>query len=222
VTPEQDAGEHDRAIQLWQEALSEARRIDDRIRQAYLLTNIGVSEYQIRRYADAVKTLGEAQEIAAQLGDHLLQGETSRALGKTKMLMGDYAGARENLRIALGHFEAMRSKVLVAHALRTLAEVTFAGGWGEDEERNASNLFLRAIAISEELGDKLELSRTLRSHAEMLTKQGKTQAAEEARARAEDILAGVQEPAAAERETARIEVSDRDGEIPIDVEVVEE
>ncbi|MBI5490861.1 MAG: tetratricopeptide repeat protein, partial [Deltaproteobacteria bacterium] len=179
-------------------------------------------EYQIRRYADAVKTLGEAQEIAAQLGDHLLQGETARALGKTRMLMGDYAGARENLKLALAHFEAMRSKVLIGTALRTLAEVTFAGGWGEEEERNASNLFQRAIALSEELGDKLELSKTLRSYAEMLTKQGKTQAAEEARARAEEQLAGIQEPQAPPRETARIEVTDKDAEIPIDVEVMED
>ncbi|MBI5498710.1 MAG: tetratricopeptide repeat protein, partial [Deltaproteobacteria bacterium] len=179
-------------------------------------------EYQIRRYADAVKTLGEAQEIAAQLGDHLLQGETARALGKTRMLMGDYTGARENLKLALAHFEAMRSKVLIGTALRTLAEVTFAGGWGEEEERNASNLFQRAIALSEELGDKLELSKTLRSYAEMLTKQGKTQAAAEARARAEEQLSGIQEPQAPPRETARIEVTDKDADIPIDVEVVED
>jgi predicted ATPase len=218
----QDSGEHDRAIQLWQEALAEARRIDDRLRQAYLLTNIGVSEYQIRRYADAVKTLSEAQEIARQLGDHLLQGETSRALGKTRMLMGDYAGARESLKDALGHFEAMRSKVLIAVALRTLAEVTFAGGWGEDEERNANNLFLRAIAISEELNDILELAKSLRSYAEMLTKQGKTAAAEEARGRAEKILSGMAEPQfASPRESARIEVTDKDSDVPIDVEVVE-
>jgi predicted ATPase len=222
-TVHQDSGEHDKAIQLWQEALIEARRIDDRLRQAYLLTNIGVSEYQIRRYADAVKTLSEAQEIATQLGDHLLQGETARALGKTRMLMGDYAGAREALKSALAHFEAMRSKVLIAVALRTLAEVTFAGGWGEEEERNASNLFLRAISLSEELGDKLELAKTLRSYAEMLTKQGKTQAAEENRARAEKILSGMQESQiSTPRESARIEVSDKDVDIPIDVEVVEE
>jgi tetratricopeptide (TPR) repeat protein len=154
--------------------------------------------------------------------DHLLQGETSRALGKTRMLMGDYAGARECLKDALGHFEAMRSKVLIAVALRTLAEVTFAGGWGEEEERNANNLFLRAIAISEELNDNLELAKSLRSYAEMLTKQGKTQPAEENRGRAEKILSGMAEPQfASPRESARIEVTDKDSDISIDVEVVE-
>ena len=222
-TVHQDSGEHDKAITMWQEALAEARRIDDRLRQAYLLTNIGVSEYQLRRYAEAVKTLSEAQEIATQLGDHLLQGETARALGKTRMLMGDYAGAREALKLALGHFESMRSKVLISVALRTLAEVTFAGGWGEEEERNAHNLFLRAIGLSEEIGDNLELAKTLRSYAEMLTKQGKLPQAQEARARAEKILSGIQEPSIpTPRESARIEVTEKEADIPIDVEVVEE
>lgn len=219
----QDSGEHDKAIQLWQEALVEARRIDDRLRQAYLLTNIGVSEYQIRRYADAIKTLGEAQEIAIQLGDHLLQGETARAIGKTRMLMGDYAGAREALKVALGHFEAMRSKVLVSIALRTLAEITFAGGWGEEEERNADLLFKRSLAICEEIGDNLERAKTLRSYAEMLAKQGKTKQAEEAKAEAEKILAGLQEPnLGPARESARIEDPEQAAEIPIIVDGVEE
>lgn len=222
-TVHQDSGEHDRAIQLWQEALTEARRIDDRLRQAYLLTNIGVSEYQIRRYADAIKTLGEAQEIATQLGDHLLQGETSRAIGKTRMLMGDYAGAREALKVALGHFEAMRSKILVSIALRTLAEVTFAGGWGEEEERNADLLFKRSLTICEEIGDTFERAKTLRSYAEMLAKQGRTKAAEEAKAEAEKILGGLQEPSlGAARESARIEDSDLQSEIPIVVDGVED
>ncbi|MBN1774097.1 MAG: tetratricopeptide repeat protein [Deltaproteobacteria bacterium] len=219
----QDSGEHDKAIQLWQEALTEARRIDDRLRQAYLLTNIGVSEYQIRRYADAIKTLGEAQEIAIQLGDHLLQGETARAMGKTRMLMGDYAGAREALKVALGHFEAMRSKVLVSIALRTLAEVTFAGGWGEEEERNADLLFKRSLAICEEIGDNLERAKTLRSYAEMLAKQGKTRPAEEAKAEAEKILSTLQEPnLGPARESARIEDSDNESDIPIVVDGIEE
>jgi len=57
----------------------------------------------------------------------------------------------------------------------------------------------------------------------MLTKQGKTQAAEENRARAEKILSGMQEAQISQpRESARIEVSDKDVDIPIDVEVMEE
>jgi tetratricopeptide (TPR) repeat protein len=136
------------------------------------------------------------------------------------MLMGNHAGAREYLKQALGHFEAMRSKVLVAIALRTLAEVTFAGGWGEEEERQANALFQRSMQLSEETGDTLELAKTLRSYAEMLGKQGKTAQAEEARARAEAILGAMHEPQVeVARESARIEVAEKD--LEIDVEVVE-
>ena len=83
-------------------------------------------------------------------------------------------------------------------------------------------ILLPAMGAARARGRDIKCLSNLRSHAEMLTKQGKTQAAEDARARAEDLLAGVQEPAAAERETARIEVSEKDGEIPIDVELVED
>jgi tetratricopeptide (TPR) repeat protein len=214
----QDSGEFDQAITLWQEALAEARRIDDRLRQAFVLTNIGVSEYHLRRYADAVKTLGEASEIAEQLGDHLLMGETARALGKTHMLMGDNTGAREYLKRALGHFEAMRSRPLIAVGLRTLAEITFAGGWGEQEEQQADALFKRSIALCEETGDELELAKTLKSYAEMLAKQGKAGAAEEAKTRADTVLSRLQEPnLSAPRESGRIEVAGAEEEIEVEL-----
>lgn len=216
----QDSGENDQAITLWQEALAEARRINDRLHQAYLLTNIGVAEYRLRRYADAVKTLTEASEIAGQIGDHTVMGETARALGKTHMLMGDMAGARTHLREALAHFEALKSKVLIAVGLRTLAEVTFAGGWGDEEEQHARTLFLRSIALSEEVGDNLQLAKTCKSFAEMLAKQGRTAEAERYREKAKNILSGLVEPELGPaHEFARIEAPTEE---PIEVEVVEE
>ncbi len=140
------------------------------------------------RHDDAVITLTQANNFAYELGDRLLIGETERALGKTFMLMGEHQKARNHLRIAIDTFEKLRSKVQVAIALRTLAEETSEGGWGEEEDRRAEDTFKRSMMILEEVGNELELARTLRSYARMLVKQGRVQEGEKMAVRAQAIF----------------------------------
>jgi tetratricopeptide (TPR) repeat protein len=202
----EDKGEHEKAINVWSEGLDEAKRIEDRLRQTYLLTNIGVAQYQMARYEDAVKTLEHANQFARDLGDRLLIGETERAMGKTYMLMGEHHKAREHLKIAVETFERLRSKVQVAIALRTLAEETSEGGWGEQDDRKAEDIFKRSMMILEEVGNELELARTLRSFARMLVKQGRVQEGEKMALRAKAIFAKlkVSTERLAHHETARL------------------
>jgi tetratricopeptide (TPR) repeat protein len=185
----EDKGEHEKAINVWSEGLDEAKRIDDRLRQTYLLTNIGVAQYQMARYDDAIKTLTQANTFARELGDRLLIGETERAIGKTYMLMGEHQKAREHLKEAIDTFERLRSKVQVAIALRTLAEETSEGGWGEEDDRKAEDIYKRSMMILEEVGNELELARTLRSFGRVLVKQGRVQEGEKMALRAKAIFA---------------------------------
>lgn len=184
----EDKGEHEKAINVWSEGLDEAKRIDDRLRQTYLLTNIGVAQYQMGKYEDSIKTLERANGFARELGDRLLIGETERAMGKTCMLMGEHQKAREHLRVAIDTFEKLRSKVQVAIALRTLAEETSEGGWGDEDDRKAEDIFKRSLMILEEVGNELELARTLRSFGRMLAKQGRVQEGEKLALRAKAIF----------------------------------
>jgi hypothetical protein len=62
-------------------------------------------------------------------------------------------------------FTLVRSKVHLAVALRTLGEVTAAGGWGLEHSRKARDYFLRAIKIFEEIGNEVELARSYRAYA---------------------------------------------------------
>jgi predicted ATPase len=183
-----DKGDQEVAVKLWQEGLDEARNIDDKLRQTYLLTNIGVALYHMERFSDAIETLSQASELAEELGDRILIGETARALGKTHALMGDHQQAREYLNKALATFEQLRSRVQNGIALRTLAEITLAGGWSEQDERKAEDIYLRSINIFEDVGNDLELARSLKSYSNLLLKQGRAQEAEKHARRAQAIF----------------------------------
>jgi tetratricopeptide (TPR) repeat protein len=202
-----DKGDQETAVNLWREGLDEAKKIDDKLRQTYLLTNIGVALYHMERYNDAVDTLAQAAQLAGELGDRLLIGETARALGKTHALMGDHQRAREYLDMALETFTQLRSKVQIGIALRTLAEVILAGGWSEEDERKAEEVYLRSIRTFEDIGNDLEMARSLKSYSNLLNKQGRVQEAEKHARRAQAIFTQMKvttEPV--EREAARISV----------------
>ena len=183
-----DKGDQETAVNLWREGLDEAKKIDDKLRQTYLLTNIGVALYHMERFNDAVETLEQASKLSGELGDRLLIGETARALGKTHALMGDHQKAREYLDMALDTFTKLRSKVQIGIALRTLAEVILAGGWSEEDERKAEEVYLRSVNTFEDIGNDLELARSLKSYSNLLNKQGRVQEAEKHARRAQAIF----------------------------------
>lgn len=184
----QDNGDNERAIELWQEALRIARKIDDRVRQAYLLINIGVAQYKLEWYEDAIQRLIQAEEIAVQLGDRLVMGESARALAKTHMLSGDVIKARKYADRALEQFELLRSKVHLGITLRTVGEVTAAGGWGDEELTKASEHFTRSIEILESVGNELELARSCRAYADLLSQAGMIDESERFKQRADKIF----------------------------------
>ena len=183
-----DNADHERAIELWQEALRIARRIDDRVWQAYLLINIGEAQNQLGWYDDSIRTLAQAEEISIQLGDHLVMGESFRALGETHTLMGDVSKGREYAVRALEQFELLRSKVHIGAALRTMGDVTAAGGWGDEEIDQAKDYYTRSIAIFESVGNELELARSYRSYANLLSQAGRVEESEGFKTRADEIF----------------------------------
>ena len=82
-----------------------------------------------------------------ELGDRLGLAQALRGLGKAYMHHGDLAKARDAIRRAVDIFAAARSKAHLGAALRTLGEITAAGGWGSAHTRSAREYFARAVAI---------------------------------------------------------------------------
>jgi tetratricopeptide (TPR) repeat protein len=163
----QDQRDDSRALSLFQEALGVAREIGDRHKIVLILTNVGETYYRIGD-ARAVDTLKESEQLAEEIGDRLLLAEAVRGLGKAYLMRGDLMKAREYTARAVQLFEQVRSKVQIGVALRTLGEVTAAGGWGKDHVQKARQYFLRSASLFEEIGNEVELARTYRAYADFL------------------------------------------------------
>lgn len=189
-TIHQDNESHARASQLWEEALTYARRVGDRMREAVILTNLGESNYRQGKPNEAIAVLSEAERISATLGDRILEAEILRGLAKAHMLLEDVAAARGYVERSVTLFEQARSKPFLGVALRTLAEVEAAGGWGGEGHRKAEEAYRQSLALFEELGNEVELARTCESFAAFLgrTADGDAERQQEAEALRERAL----------------------------------
>ncbi|WP_437670887.1 ATP-binding protein [Sorangium sp. So ce131] len=165
----QDQRDHRRALELFQEALDVARQVGDRNRIALILTNIGETYYRSGDPDEAVRVLQQAEELCDELGDRLGLAEVRRGLGKAYLLRGDLEKARDSISRAVDLFASVRSKVHLGVALRTLGEITAAGGWGSAHTKSARAYFARSVSIFEETGNELELARTFQAYARFLT-----------------------------------------------------
>lgn len=165
-TIHQDNGENDKAIALWGEALEAAREVGDRMRQAVILTNLGEMQYRLGNAAEAIKILKQAEDLSANLGDRILEGEILRGLAKAHMLVHDLSMARDYISRSVALFEQARGKPFLGVALRTLGEITAAGGWGGGEDhKRAREAFEHSMRLFEELGNEIELARTCTAYA---------------------------------------------------------
>ena len=159
----------ERALELFGDALVVARQVGDRNRLALVLTNIGETYYRSGDPDEGVRVLQQAEEMCDELGDKRLSAEVLRGLGKAHLLRGDLQKAREAISRAVDVFASMRSKVSLGVALRTLGEITAAGGWGSAHTRSARAYFDRSVAILGETGNEVELARTLKVYARYLS-----------------------------------------------------
>lgn len=169
-TVAQDQGDLPRALSMFEEALNVAREIGDRNKIALVLTNQGEVLRTMGKAAEAIAHLKEAVDTCEDLNDRLGMAEALRALGMAYMEKNEISKARESISRAVDIFAAARSKVHLGTALRTLGEITAGGGWGREHASKARDYFQRSIAIFEEIGNELELARSLKSYADFKDK----------------------------------------------------
>ncbi|HQF26761.1 MAG TPA: tetratricopeptide repeat protein [Polyangiaceae bacterium] len=167
-TVAQDQGNHARALEVFEEALAVAREVGDRNKIALVLTNLGEAQRSMGQASEAVLSLTEAVTTCEDLNDRLGVAEALRALGMAYLEQNELVQARESISRAVDIFAAARSKVHLGSALRTLGEITAGGGWGREHASKARDYFQRSIAIFEEIGNELELARSLTSYADFL------------------------------------------------------
>ncbi|MCU0691008.1 MAG: tetratricopeptide repeat protein [Polyangiaceae bacterium] len=170
-TVAQDQGDFAKALSMFEEASKVAREIGDKNKIALVLTNLGEVHRVMGNAAEAVNHLRQAVELCEDLNDRLGLAEALRPLGMAYMQKNEISKARECISRAVDIFAAARSRVHLGQALRTLGEITAGGGWGPEHAGRARDYLRQSIAIFEEIGNELELARTLQSYADFLERE---------------------------------------------------
>ncbi len=187
-TVAQDMGDHERALGLFEEALATARLVGDKNRIALVLTNVGEAHYRLGNVDESIRILEQAEALCDELGDKLGLAEVMRGLGKAHMLRGEFTKARRYVARSVDLFTAVKSPIHLGTAVRTLGEVTAAGGWGPEHVGKAEDYFVRAISIFEDIGNAMEAARAEQAFAEFLRAQGEVARADELAAKAAEIF----------------------------------
>jgi predicted ATPase len=167
-TVAQDQRDDVRARTLFLEAYEVAKETGDRNRIALVLTNLGETETRLGTPDKAIPYLKEAVEIAEELGDKLGLAEAVRGLGKAYLAQREYTKAREAIAKAVELFREVQSRVQLGVALRSLGEVMAAASAGGDDVVAARGHLLQAIWMFEDIGNDVELARSLRVYADLL------------------------------------------------------
>jgi tetratricopeptide (TPR) repeat protein len=168
-TVAQDQRDDGRALALFREALEVAKETGDKGRLALVLSNIGEAETRLGDLRPAIAHLSEASEIATELGDKMGLAEAQRGLGKAYIAAKDPKNARDHIEKAVALFREIQSKVQLGVALRSLGELRAMEG-APAELLEARGHLLQSIWIFEEIGNDVELARSARVYARVLTR----------------------------------------------------
>jgi CHAT domain-containing protein/tetratricopeptide (TPR) repeat protein len=135
---------------FYRRSLELSRSIDDREGVAYALANVGNTLAAQGEYREALHTFQQALAAFRQLGGnpHALAG-IHYGMGAVYGLLRDYEQAREQVQAGLVLAEQSGSKEVVAAGLHNLANT-----WQLTDPKRALELYQKALAISEEVGDR--------------------------------------------------------------------
>lgn len=192
-TVAQDQGDDARALSLFNEALAVAKESNDKARLGLVIVNLGETYTRLGQPDLAITCFEQGREVAEELGDKLGVAEAIRGLGKAHLGRQDLTKAREWTGRAVDLLRELDSKVQLGIALRVLGEVVAAGSAGGPSAHQAREHLHESIRIFEGIGNQVELSRSYRAYADLLSTSsefvGNPDAQSEARRYAELALA---------------------------------
>ncbi|CAN8183551.1 unnamed protein product [Coccothraustes coccothraustes] len=144
----------------------ESQSLEDQFR-AHL--NLGLLQQRLRNLPESLRSLGRARHCAQQLGQPRLQGDAQAHLGQVLLALGDFEGARRELRRALSlgqtdSADGQRARRGLRHASRVcrcLAALARADPAVPSE----------SLALCERLGDSLARLGHFQRAAEFYQKQ---------------------------------------------------
>jgi tetratricopeptide (TPR) repeat protein len=163
-----EAGENDRARELFEEALAIHRARGDRLRLAVSLNSLGVVARNQGDLARARELLEESLEIKRELGDEHGMSTTMSGLGVVLIDQGDYERARSILSESLELDERRGDRVGVAVNLSNLG----AAALEQHDYETAHDELSAAVRAFVEVGDDDGLAECLEGLAALAASLG--------------------------------------------------
>jgi tetratricopeptide (TPR) repeat protein len=177
------------AIDAWRSGLSIAEQIGDRELVGIFFNNIGEGYFELGEHGLAKTALTDARAIATETGDQRTKADALRNLGALAMARGDWQRGLATVDEAIGLCKRMGSRLGLGQSLRTRGEIlghqlyvdkTMKGR----EPKEATGCFKDALEIFEDMGDQIELEKTLHAYGRFLVDRGVLDEAKSVLARA--------------------------------------
>lgn len=179
-----EAGLPERGLPLFEEVLEIER--DDRSRlRATLLHSYGMALVDAGRFADAIRVLTDGVAVATALDDEFGVATLSQKIADAELRSGLVDSAAARLTSCLRTHERLHNDEGVAWTLRSQSDVAVATGRWAD----AVGILEQVLEIQLQIGEPLEIARTLDRLARALTAVGAPERAAPHRAECAAILA---------------------------------
>ncbi|MBF2026862.1 MAG: CHAT domain-containing protein [Oscillatoriales cyanobacterium C42_A2020_001] len=145
------------ALKSWQQALSIYRNIKDRLKEGYILNNLGLAYQDLGNYGKAIEFQGQALAIAQETKDRPSEGRVIGNLGEAYRFLGNYGKAIKYQEQALAIAQEVKNQDGIGNALGNLGNAYFfLGDYGK------AILYQElSLAVLREIKDRLREGRIL-------------------------------------------------------------
>jgi CHAT domain-containing protein/Tfp pilus assembly protein PilF len=185
-----DAGEHDKSLQLFLQAMDLFEKVDDRYSQAVTWGSLGVVHWY-RGDMDAVKeNYQKALTARRAIENRILEGKTLCGLGASNFMTGYYDTAIDYFEQAIGVCRKTGDLTWLGTSLNYLGSTYYQIG----DLIKARDAFEEALPVLEQSGDQAKMMEMLINIANFYTEMGRMKGANAAYREAIDIAITVNQP----------------------------
>jgi predicted ATPase len=197
-------GDHERASQLYQHGLAEAKAANDLRQMALAGRGLGATAYLQGDYKAARCYVEEALMISRDLNDQFAIAASLNRLGDLARMESNYAVAQTFFEESIAILRELGNKSAVSNSLNNLGGATFADG----DHAAAHGYFTEALTTAREFGDKIVISHCLDGFAALATERGDSKVATRLAGAAEAVRRSIgfqREPAESRFRSAYLE-----------------
>ena len=166
-------GDREKARNLYEEGLADARAAGDLQQLALATRGLGATSYLQGDFRAAREYVEEALLISRELNDKFAIAASLNRLGDLARVEENYAAAQMLFDESIAILRRLGNRNAVSNSLNNLGAVAFAHG----DYRNAGAYFAEALMMAREFGGKIVISHALDGLAAMSVERGDLQRA---------------------------------------------